>query len=134
MFINFQTLSDIFKSLIALSVRLKQSQWQLFSSIISIKHSWSENDVKRANAGQQSKKSKNKKVSVPDQHREWTNDRNKKSVICYQCNKKGYYRLQYSELIKKQFKNANQTPVRKVHIKGKNQYSQKTPQMQSERH
>ena len=37
-FINFQTLFDIFKSLIALDVRLKQNQQQLFSSIISIKH------------------------------------------------------------------------------------------------
>ena len=58
----------------------------------------------------------------------------KKNVICYQCNKKGHYKLQCFELIKKQFKNANQTSVRKIYIKGKNQCLQKTSQMQSKRH
>ena len=50
-------------------------------------------------------------------------------MICYQCNKKGYYKLQYSELTKKQFKNVNQGSVKKVYIKGKDQHSQKTLQM-----
>ena len=36
-FINFQTLPDTFKSLIALSARLKQNQQQLFSSAILTK-------------------------------------------------------------------------------------------------
>ena len=64
-FINFQTLSDIFESLVALSVRLEQNQQQLSSSIISIKHSQLENDVReRINAEQQLKKPKGKEVLV----------------------------------------------------------------------
>ena len=134
MFINFQILPDIFKSLIALGVRLKQNQWQLFSSIISIKHNQSENGVKGANAEQQSKKLKNEEVLVPDQHRKQTNDKSKESVICYQCNKKGHYKLQCSELARKHLKNANQTPVREMHIKEKDQCPQKSLQVQSEGH
>ena len=38
-FTNFQTLPDIFKSLVALGVKLKQNQQQLFSSITSTKYS-----------------------------------------------------------------------------------------------
>ena len=132
MFINFQTLPDIFENLIALNARLKQNQWQLFSSTTLIKHSQSENDVKEVNAGQQLKKSKNEKISVPDQHKEWTDDKSKKNVTCYQCNKKGHYKLQYSELTKKQLKNVNQALMGEVHVKRKNQHSQKTSQAQNE--
>ena len=62
--INFQTLSDTFESLVVLNVRLKQNQWQLSSSTISIKCSWSENG-ERTNAGQQSKKPRGEEVLVP---------------------------------------------------------------------
>ena len=55
-------------------------------------------------------------------------------MIYYQCNKKGHYKSQYPELIKKQLKNANQTPVEKMHIKRKDQHSQKTLQAQSKGH
>ena len=132
-FINFQTLSDTFKSLIALDVRLEQNQWQLSSSIISIKCSWPENGVKEVNTEQQSKKSKSKEVSAPGQHREWIDDRSKKGVICYQCNKKGHYKSQYLKLTREQLKNVNQTPVGEVHVKGKDQHPQKIPQAQSKR-
>ena len=40
-------------------------------------------------------------------------------MICYQCNKKDYYKSQYSELTKKQFKNVNQASVKEMHIKKK---------------
>ena len=125
-FINFQTLPDIFKSLIALSVRLKQNQQQLFSSITSIKHNQSENGVKRANTGQQLKKPKSEKISASDQHRKQTDNKSKKDVICYQCNKKSHYKLQCFKLAKKQLKNTNQAPVREMHIKENDQYPQKT--------
>ena len=105
--INFQTLSNIFESLIALGVRLEQNQWQLPSSATSIKHSQSENGVKGTNTGQQSKKPRDEEVSVPSQHKRWTDDKSKKSVICYQCNKKGHYKSQCSELTREQLKNAN---------------------------
>ena len=50
--INFQTLPDTFKSLVALGARLEQNQWQLSSSATSTKHNWPENGVKeRINAG-----------------------------------------------------------------------------------
>ena len=81
--INFQTLSDIFENLIALGVRLKQNQQQLSDSITLIKHSQSENGVKRINAGQQSKKSKSEKISAFNQQKKWTDDRSKENVICY---------------------------------------------------
>ena len=90
--------------------------------------------MKRANTGQQSKKPKGEEISVPGQHREQTDDRSKKNVTCYQCNKKSHYKSQYSELTKKQPKNANQAPVREVHVKRKDQHSQKTLQVQSEEH
>ena len=83
--------------------------------------------MKKANTRQQSKKSKNEKVSAFNQHREQINDRSKKDVICYQCNKKGHYKSQCSELAKKQPKNANQALVGEMHIKRKNQCPQKTP-------
>ena len=131
-FINFQILSDTFKSLVALSTRLKQNQQQLFSSAILIKHNQSENNVKRINTGQQSKKSKNEEVSVSNQHKSWINNKSKKNIICYQCNKKGHYKSQYLKLIKKQPKNANQTSVGKMCVKEKNQCPQKFLQVQSE--
>ena len=133
-FTNFQTLPDTFKSLVALSVRLEQNQWQLFSSTTLTKCNWSENDVKRANAEQQSKKLKNEEVLVSSQHREWTDDKSKKNVTCYQCNKKDHYKLQCSELAKEQPKNANQAPVGEMHVKGKDQHPQKILQVQSEEH
>ena len=130
---NFQILSDIFESLVALGVRLEQNQHQLFSSAILIKHSWLENGMKkRINAEQQSKKSKSEKISAFNQQKKWTDNRNKKGVTCYQCNKKGHYKLQCFELIREQLKNANQAPVGKVCVKGKDQHSQKSPQVQSE--
>ena len=43
----------------------------------------------------------------------------KKSVICYQYNKKGHYKLQCFELIREQLKNVNQIPVKKVYVKEK---------------
>ena len=55
-------------------------------------------------------------------------------MICYQCNKKGHYKSQCSELVREQPKNANQTPVREVHVKGKDQHPQKTSQIQNKRH
>ena len=106
-FINFQTLPNTFESLIALGARLKQNQQQLSTSVTSIKHSQSENGVKRTNAEQQLKKLKNKEVSVPNQYKRQINDKSKKNVICYQCNKKGHYKSQCLKLIKKQFKNVN---------------------------
>ena len=90
--------------------------------------------MNRIHTGQQSKKSKSEKISASDQHREQTDDKSKKDVTCYQCNKKGHYKSQCSELTKKQFKNANQAPVREVHVKGKDQHLQKIPQMQNKRH
>ena len=131
-FINFQTLPDTFESLVALSARLKQNQWQLPGSAILIKCSWPENGMKRTNTGQQSKKPKNEEVSAFNQHKRWTDDKNKKNVTCYQCNKKGHYKLQYSKVARKQFKNANQAPVRKVCVKGKYQCSQKSLWVQNE--
>ena len=50
-------------------------------------------------------------------------------MIYYQCNKKGHYKSQCPELIKEQFKNANQTPVGEMHVKGKDQHLQKSSQM-----
>ena len=68
--INFQTLPDTFKSLVALGVWLKQNQQQLFSSTTSIKCSQPENGMKeRINAGQQSKKPRGEEVSAPNQHK-----------------------------------------------------------------
>ena len=75
--------------------------------------------MKGANAEQQSKKPKSEKISVFNQHKEQTDNRSKKNVICYQCNKKDHYRSQCSELTRKQFKNINQAPVREMHIKKK---------------
>ena len=124
-FINFQILSDIFKSLVALSIRLEQNQWQLSGNITLIKHNQSENSVKRINAGQQLKKPRGKEVSVLSQYKRQTDDRSKENVIYYQCNKKGHYKSQCSELTKKQFKNVNQISVREMCIKGKDQHSQK---------
>ena len=89
--------------------------------------------MKEINTEQQSKKSRNEKVSALNQHKRQTDDKNKKNVTCYQCNKKGHYKSQCSELTKKQFKNANQTPVEEVHIKEKDQHSQKFSQAQSKR-
>ena len=130
MFTNFQILSNTFKSLVTLNARLKQNQWQLFSSTTSIKCSWLENGVKeRINTEQQLKKLKSEEVSASNQHKRWTDDKSKKNVICYQCNKKNHYKSQYSELIKKQFKNVNQAFVREVHVKRKDQCSQKSLQM-----
>ena len=83
MFINFQTLLDTFESLVALSARLEQNQWQLPGSAISIKHSQSENGMKRTNAEQQSKKPKNEEVSASNQHKKWTDDKSKEDVTCY---------------------------------------------------
>ena len=128
---NFQTLPDTFESLVALNTRLKQNQQQLSGNATSIKHSQPENSVKGINTGQQSKKPKSEEVSAPNQHKRQTDDKSKESVICYQCNKKGYYKLQCPELTKEQLKNANQTPVREVHVKGKDQHPQKSPQAQS---
>ena len=54
--------------------------------------------MKRANTGQQSKKSKDEEISAPNQHKRQTDDRSKKNVICYQCNKKGHYKSQCPEL------------------------------------
>ena len=68
-FTNFQTLLNIFESLIALSVRLKQNQQQLSDNAISIKYSQSENGVKRINTEQQLKKLKNKKISAFSQYK-----------------------------------------------------------------
>ena len=133
MFINFQTLSDTFESLIALNARLKQNQWQLFSNVILIKYNQSENDVKRINTEQQSKKPRGEKVSAPNQHKKWIDNKSKEGVICYQCNKKGHYKLQCSELMKEQPKNINQTSVRKVHVKRKDQHSQRFLWTQSEK-
>ena len=62
---------------------------------------------KKTNTEQQSKKLKNEEVSAFNQHKEQTDDKSKKSVIFYQCNKKNHYKLQYSELTKEQSKNAN---------------------------
>ena len=90
--------------------------------------------MKEANAEQQSKKLKNEKISVSDQHRKWTDDKSKKNVIYYQYNKKSHYKSQCSELTKEQFKNANQAPVKEVHIKEKDQHPQKSPQAQSKEH
>ena len=99
------------------------------------KHSQSENGVKdRINAGQQSKKSRGEEVSVPNQYKRQINDKSKESVTCYQCNKKGHYKSQCPELVRKQLKNANQAPVGKVHIKGKDQHSQKVLQTQNKGH
>ena len=131
--INFQTLPDTFESLIVLDAKLKQNQWQLFSSITLTKCSWLKNGVKRANTEQQSKKPKSKKVSAPDQHKKWTDNKSKKSVICYQCNKKDHYKLQCLKLTREQLKNTNQAPVRKVHVKEKDQCPQKSPQAQNKR-
>ena len=132
--INFQILPNIFESLIALGVRLKQNQQQLFSSTTSTKHSQSKNNMeKKTNTEQQLKKLKDEKVSAFNQHKKQTDDKNKKNVIYYQCNKKGHYKSQCSELTKKQFKNANQTSVRKVCVKGKDQCLQKSPQTQNKR-
>ena len=100
-FINFQILSDIFENLVALSVKLKQNQWQLSGSVISTKHNWLENDVKGINAEQQLKKLKGEEVSIPNQYKKQTDDKNKENVICYQYNKKGHYKSQCSKLIKK---------------------------------
>ena len=133
-FTNFQILPDTFESLIALGVRLEQNQWQLSSSTTLTKHSQSENDVREGtNAGQQSKKPKGEKISVPNQHKKWTDDKNKKGVICYQCNKKGHYKSQCPKLAREQLKNANQAPVKEVCVKGKDQHPQKSLQMQSKR-
>ena len=132
-FINFQTLPDIFESLVALGARLEQNQWQLPDSATLIKCSQSENGVKGINTGQQSKKPKNEEISMFNQHKRWTDDKSKEGVIYYQCNKKNHYKLQYLKLTKKQFKNANQAPVREVHVKGKDQHSQKSSQMQNEK-
>ena len=130
--INFQILPDIFKSLIALNVWLKQNQWQLFSSTTSIKHSQPENGVKeRTNTGQQLKKPRGEEISAPNQHKGWTDNRSKKGVICYQCNKKGHYKSQYPELAREQPKNANQAPVGEVCVKGKDQHPQKSLWVQS---
>ena len=63
--------------------------------------------MKRIYTKQQLKKLKGEKVSASNQHKKQTDDRNKKGVICYQCNKKGYYKSQCFELTKKQLKNAN---------------------------
>ena len=93
MFINFQTLSDIFESLVALNVRLKQNQQQLSDSAISIKCSWPENGMKRINIEQQLKKPKNEEISALNQQKRWIDDKSKKNVIYYQCNKKGHYKL-----------------------------------------
>ena len=68
-----------------------------------------------------------------NQHKRQTDDKNKKNVICYQCNKKDYYKSQCSELVKKQFKNVNQASVKEMCVKGKDQHSQKFLQMQSKR-
>ena len=129
---NFQTLPNTFESLVALSARLKQNQQQLPGSATSIKCSQSENGVKGTNTGQQLKKPRNEEISVSSQHKRWTDDKSKKDVICYQCNKKGHYKSQYPELTKKQFKNVNQTPVGEMCVKGKNQHLQKSSQAQSE--
>ena len=134
MLINFQTLSDTFESLVALGARLEQNQQQLSSSTTLTKCSQPENGVKEANTEQQSKKPRGEEVSAPGQHREQTDDRSKEGVTCYQCNKKGHYKLQCPELAREQLKNVNQAPVREVHIKGKDQHPQKTPQAQSEGH
>ena len=40
-------------------------------------------------------------------------------MIYYQYNKKDYYKLQCSELTKKQFKNVNQTSIKKYILKKK---------------
>ena len=99
MFTNFQTLPDIFESLVALGARLKQNQQQLFSSTISTEHSQPENGMREGtNTGQQSKKPKSKEVSAPNQHKEQTDDKTKKGITCYQCNKKNHYKSQCSEL------------------------------------
>ena len=88
--------------------------------------------MKGINAGQQSKKSRDEEVSVPNQHKRQTDDKSKKNVICYQYNKKGHYKLQCPELTREQPKNANQAPVGEVCVKGKDQCSQKSLQVQSE--
>ena len=116
---NFQTLPDIFESLVALSIRLEQNQQQLPGSATLIKYSQPKNGVKRINTGQQSKKSKGEEVSASNQHKEQTDDKSKEDVICYQCNKKGHYKSQYSKLTREQSKNVNQAPVREMHVKGK---------------
>ena len=82
--------------------------------------------MKRTSAGQQSKKSRSEEVSAPNQQKKQIDNRSKEGVICYQCNKKGHYKLQCSELAKEQFKNANQTPVREMCVKGKDQCPQKS--------
>ena len=89
---------------------------------------------KRTNAGQQSKKLKSEEVSASNQHKKRINDRSKEGVICYQCNKKGHYKSQCFVLVKKQLKNINQTPVREVHIKKKDQHLQKFSQIQNKKH
>ena len=85
----------------------------------------------RINAGQQLKKLRSEEVSVLSQHKGQTDNRSKEGVICYQCNKKGHYKLQCSELAREQPKNANQAPVGEVHVKGKDQHPQKSPQAQN---
>ena len=89
---------------------------------------------KKTNTEQQSKKSRSEEVSASSQHKRQTDNKSKESVICYQCNKKGHYKSQCSELAKKQLKNVNQTPVRKVCVKEKDQCPQKSLQMQSKGH
>ena len=127
MFINFQTLPDTFESLVALGARLEQNQCQLSSSATSTKCSWPENGMKeRTNAGQQLKKPRGEEISVSNQHKGQTDDRSKEGVTCYQCNKKGHYKLQCPKLAREQPKNANQAPVREVHVKGKDQHPQKS--------
>ena len=55
-------------------------------------------------------------------------------MICYQCNKKGHYKSQCSELTRKQLKNVNQTSMKKVHVKRKDQCLKKSLQTQNEEH
>ena len=130
---NFQTLPDTFESLVALGAKLEQNQWQLSSSATSIKCSQPENGMKeRINTEQQLKKSRSEEVSVPNQHKRWTDDKSKKGVTCYQCNKKGHYKSQCPELAREQPKNANQAPVGEVCVKGKDQCPQKSLQVQNE--
>ena len=120
------------ESHVAQSASTRQSASKDFSWVsnrVLAGYSQSENDVKKkTNTEQQSKKLKDKEILVLNQHKKWTDDKNKKDVTCYQCNKKGHYKSQCSELAKKQLKNVNQAPVREMHVKEKDQHSQKTLQ------
>ena len=108
---------------------LKQNQQQLSSKDTSSKQSCQKTDNKKnINTNQSSKKCCAEEMTVSTQLKSQVEDKQKKSIICYQCQKKNHYKSQCSELTSEQGKNVNWVSVKEVQIKKKDQHSLKTLQ------